>query len=90
MHTSFYNLTTANSFGCAKIELITIRKIVSTKRRLRLIYNDKKSLFKDLLEKGGSVSIHHRNLRTLAAELCKVFKGLSPVLLAEAFPVRQY
>ena len=54
-----------------------------------MIYNDKKSLFKDLLEKGGSVSIHHRNLRTLAVELFKVFKGLSPVIFAEAFPVRQ-
>ena len=32
------------------------------KRCLRLIYNDKKLSFKDLLEKAGSVSIHHRNL----------------------------
>ena len=47
----------------------------------------KKSSFKDLLER--SVSIHHRNLRTLAVELFKVFKGLSPVIFAEAFPVRQ-
>ena len=47
----------------------------------------KKSSFKDLLER--SVSIHHRNLRTLAVELFKVFKGLSPVVFAEAFPVKQ-
>ena len=58
-------------------------------RCLRLIYNDKKSYFKDLLEKDGSVFIHHRNLRTLAEELFKVFNGLSPVIFAEAFPVRQ-
>ena len=58
-------------------------------RCLRLIYNDKKSLFKDLLEKDGSVSIHHSNLRKLAVELCKVFKGLSPVIFAESFPVKQ-
>ena len=58
-------------------------------RYLCLIYNDKKSYFKDLLKKDGSVSIHHRNLRTLDAELLKVFKGLSPVIFAEAFPVRQ-
>ena len=38
-------------------------------RCLRLIYNDKKSFFKDLLKKDGSVSIHHRNVRTLAVEL---------------------
>ena len=58
-------------------------------RCLRLIYNDKKSSFKDLLEKGRSVSVDHRNLTTLAVELFKVFKGLSPVIFAEAFPVRQ-
>ena len=58
-------------------------------RCLRLIYNDKKSSFEDLLQKDGSLSIHHRNLRILAVELFKVFKGLSPVIFAEAFPVRQ-
>ena len=55
-------------------------------RCLRLIYNDKKSSFEDLLQK---VSIHHRNLRTLAVELFKVLKGLSPVIFAEASSVRQ-
>ena len=34
-------------------------------------------------------SIHHRNLRTFAVEFFKVFKGLSPVIFTEAFPVRQ-
>ena len=58
-------------------------------RCLRLIYNDKKSSFEDHLEKDGSVSIHHRNLGKLAAELLKVFKGFSTVIFAVAFPVRQ-
>ena len=58
-------------------------------RCLCLIYNNKKLPFKDFLEKDGSVSIRHRNLRPLAVELFKVFKDLSPVIFAEAFPVRQ-
>ena len=55
----------------------------------RLDYNDKKSSFKDLLEIDGSVSMYHGDLGTLAVELFKVFKGLSPVIFAEVFSVRQ-
>ena len=58
-------------------------------RCLRLIYNDKKSSFKDLLQKDRFVSIHHIHLRTLAVDLFKVFKRFSPVIFAEAFPVKQ-
>ena len=35
-------------------------------RCLRLIYNNKKSSFEDVLQKDQSVSIHHINLRALA------------------------
>ena len=55
-------------------------------RCLCLIYNDKKSSFEDLLQKHGSISKYHRNLRTLSVELFKVFKG--PVIFAETFSVR--
>ena len=44
-------------------------------RCLRLIYSDKKSSSEELLEKDGSVSIHHRNIQALAAERYKVKSG---------------
>ena len=40
-------------------------------RWLRLIYNDKRSSFEDLLGKDNSVSIHHKNLQALATEMFK-------------------
>ena len=39
---------------------------------LRLIYNDKKSSYEELLTKDSSFSIHHRNIQALATELCKI------------------
>ena len=58
-------------------------------RCLRLIYNKKKSSFEDLLPKDRFVCIHHRNLGTLAVELFIIFKGSSPFIFTEAFPVTQ-
>ena len=39
---------------------------------LRIIYNDKTSTLKELLEKHDSVSIHYRNIQALAIEMYKV------------------
>ena len=47
-------------------------------RCLRIIYNDKKSTFYELLEKDGSVSIHKRNLRFLACEMFKLKRDMAP------------
>ena len=44
-------------------------------RCLRVIYNDKTSSFEQLLENDNSVSIHHRNIQTLAIEMYKVTYG---------------
>ena len=42
-------------------------------RALRMVYLDEKSTFEELLlEKDGSVTIHHRNLQVLATEMFKV------------------
>ena len=37
-------------------------------RCLRIIYSDKTSTFKELLEKDNSVSMHYRNIQALATE----------------------
>ena len=57
-------------------------------RSLRITYNNKSSSFQDLLDKDNSVTIHHRNIRTLAIETFKVLHGLSPPLLNEVFVER--
>ena len=43
------------------------------------------SAFEDLLVKDNSVSLHHRNIRLLAIELCKTKNNLSSQLMLELF-----
>ena len=57
-------------------------------RALRLVYKDDKLNFQELLEKDGSVTIHHRNLRRLAIEMYKIKKHLSPLPILELFKER--
>ena len=57
-------------------------------RCLRLTYNNKKSSFKNLLDKDKSVSIHHKNLRSLGIEMCNVHRGISPAILNDFFPFK--
>ena len=58
-------------------------------RCLRIVYNDKKSNFNELLVKDGSVSIHHQNLQKLAVEMFKVSRGLSHEIVNELFQFRE-
>ena len=57
-------------------------------RCLRLLYNDKKSSFHDLLEKDGSVSIHYGYLKALATEMYRIYSGMAPEIVTEIFPLR--
>ena len=54
-------------------------------RCLPIIYNDKQSTIEELLDRDGYVSIHHQNLQTLAIEMFKVSKGLSPKIVYNLF-----
>ena len=64
----------------------TNRKINRLHERcLRIIYNDKETSFKMLLEKDSSVSIHDKNIQCLATEMYKVSNGLSPTIVSNIF-----
>ena len=52
---------------------------------LRIVYSGKISSFEELLDKDGSASIHTRNLQVLATEMFKVYRDLSPNIVAEIF-----
>ena len=57
-------------------------------RCLRLIYNDWKSSFEQLLEIDSSVSAHDRNLTTLATEMYKIHHAISPTIMNEISSLR--
>ena len=54
-------------------------------RALRMIYMDEVSSFEELLRKDGSVTVHHRNLHSLAIEMYKVLNGIGPVFMNDIF-----
>ena len=57
-------------------------------RCLRLLYNEKKSSFHDLLEKDGSVSIHYKKLRALATKMYRIYNGMALEIVTEILPLR--
>ena len=58
-------------------------------RCLRLIYNNNRSSFEDLLEKDNSVSIHHENLQALAIEMFKIHTTTSSYIMQEVFQIKE-
>ena len=54
-------------------------------RCLRLIYNDELSSYEEILEKSGSVSIHHKNIQGLAIEIFQIKHRQSPEIVSDIF-----
>ena len=77
------NLTTAPLFGCFTVVKSNNKIKRLHERCLRLIYGDKKSSYKNLLEKDNSVSIHHKNIKALAVEMFKVKNKLCPEITGD-------
>ena len=50
-------------------------------KSLRVVYNDKKATFKELLDKDKAVSIHTKNFQILVTEMYKVKIGESPSIM---------
>ena len=61
-------------------------------RALRIVFNDNISSFDELINKSGSVKVHHRNLQSLATEIYKALHNLSSPLMSELFQLtdKQY
>ena len=57
-------------------------------RAVRIVCKDYISSFEDLLKRDKSVTIHHRNIQSLATELFKVKQNLSNSMLSNIFPTR--
>ena len=58
-------------------------------RALSIVYRDNTSSFETLLKKSGSVSIHHRNIQSLAIEIFKSVNNLSPSIMSELFKLKE-
>ena len=52
---------------------------------LRIVYNNNTSTYEELLETDNSVSVHFRNVQSLAIELYKVVNRFSPDIMKEIF-----
>ena len=58
-------------------------------RSLRIAFDDNESSFQELLDKDNSVTVHARNIQTLAIELFKAINGFSPEIMSLVFPLKE-
>ena len=83
-----------SQFGyCPLVWLFHSRKLNTRinkihERALRIVYQDRKSTFKELLEKDESFTVHERNIQTLGIELYKVASGFSPHIMKLVLPLK--
>ena len=56
----------------------------------RVVYNDNSSTFQELLTKDFSVTVHERNIQSLAIELFKAKNRMSPEIINETFVSRTF
>ena len=59
-------------------------------RALRLVYNDKSSSFRELLERDNSVTIHERNIQVLLTEIFKIKSGAAPEIMTEILKFKDH
>ena len=91
---SFYmNANIQGDFQVSYLTLIIVSFDVSYFQGLReiyhrLIYNDKKSSFEELLKTDSSVSIHDINLRALVIKMYIMFHGISSTIMNKIFILR--
>ena len=57
-------------------------------RSLMIIVQHSKNYSPKLFVKDNSVTIHIRNIQTLAIELSKVVNGISPEITSHVFPLK--
>ena len=60
------------------------------KSALRLVYNDKSSSFRELLERDNSVTFHERNIQVLLIEIFKVKSGVALKIMTEIFKFKDH
>ena len=59
-------------------------------RALKIVYNDKSSSFRELLERHKSVTIHERNIQVLLTEIFKVKSGFAPEIMTEILKFKDH
>ena len=88
------NLFFSSQFSCCPLIWMCHSRTANSKinklheRCLRIIYNDKKSSFKELLETEKFVPIHVKNLQVLATKMFKVYRNISLPIVRQLFQSR--